>query len=87
MASFALKGVNYNGTGLLNASSITEFRGYSYLIGGDEGASTVANFMKHYNPILQGPSKGSHLAEICQGKWFAMMDLLVMSRYLHIDIP
>ncbi|KAI9263353.1 hypothetical protein BDA99DRAFT_438410 [Phascolomyces articulosus] len=69
MAGFALEGVNdgEGGTGILNVSSITEYRGQSWGIGGDEGAITLGNFVKHYNASSEGQSKGSHLATICHG--------------------
>ena len=69
MAGFALEGINDGdgGSGILNASSITEYRGQSWGIGGDEGAITLANMVNHYNKTLEGPSIGSHLATICHG--------------------
>ncbi|CDS07588.1 hypothetical protein LRAMOSA01537 [Lichtheimia ramosa] len=67
MAGFALMGIDEDGTGILNISAITEFRGHSWAIGGDNGAVTMANFVKRYSSSLQGPSVGSHLAEICNG--------------------
>jgi len=46
---------------------LTEYRGLSWSIGGNPGAVTLANFLKFYNPNLQGASQGSHLVEICYG--------------------
>jgi len=46
---------------------MNEYRGLSYSIGGDKNATTLANFLKTYNPLLQGPSHGSHLVELCYG--------------------
>ncbi|KAI7885707.1 hypothetical protein K492DRAFT_105044, partial [Lichtheimia hyalospora FSU 10163] len=66
MAGFGISGIDPDGTGILNISAVMESRGKSWAIGGDEGAFTVANFMQHYSPKLQGPSKGEHIAEICQ---------------------
>ena len=40
---------------LFNKHSL-EFRGVSWSIGGDEGATTLPNLIKHYNPNLQGYS-------------------------------
>ncbi|KAG2218696.1 hypothetical protein INT45_003963 [Circinella minor] len=67
MAGFALEGINTDtgGTGLLNLSSITEFRGKSWGIGGDEGAVTLANFVKHYNSSLEGSAVGKHFVFFC----------------------
>ncbi|KAI9252815.1 GDSL lipase/esterase [Phascolomyces articulosus] len=67
MAGFALEGINDGpgGTGILNLSAITEFRGKSWGIGGDDGAITLANFVKHYNSSLEGPAVGKHLVFLC----------------------
>lgn len=46
---------------------LNEYRGLSWSIGGDNNATTLANFLQTYNPNLQGPSLGSHLVEICYG--------------------
>jgi phospholipase B1 len=43
---------------------INEFRGKSYITGGDEEMITVANFIKYYNPNLFGASYGSHLVQL-----------------------
>ena len=37
-------------------SMTAEYRGVSWSIGGDEGATTLPNLIKHYNPNLQGYS-------------------------------
>ncbi|KAG0743573.1 hypothetical protein G6F62_004488 [Rhizopus arrhizus] len=69
MAGFGMMGVNNGegGTGILNFSSVLEFRGSSYGIGGDTDAVTLANFAKHYNPKVYGASTLSHLASLCYG--------------------
>ncbi|KAI9252093.1 hypothetical protein BY458DRAFT_589878 [Sporodiniella umbellata] len=69
MAGFGMMGINNGkgGTGIFNFSAIMEFRGNSYAIGGDDGAVTIANFVKHYSPKLIGPSTSSHLTSICYG--------------------
>lgn len=67
MAGFGMMGVDYEGTGLLNLSTLLEYRGNSYGIGGDTGAITLANFIKRYNPQVQGASVLSHLASFCNG--------------------
>lgn len=66
MAGFGISGIDPDGTGILNISAVMESRGKSWAIGGDDGAFTVANFMQHYSPNIQGSSKGEHIAEICQ---------------------
>ena len=70
MAGFALEGVNdgEGGSGILNVSSITEYRGQSWGIGGDDNAITLGNFVGHYNSSVEGRAQGSHLATICHGK-------------------
>lgn len=66
MAGFAMEGMDPDGTGLLNISSVNEFRGQSYGAGGDPGAVTLPNFVNHYNSSLKGASVGEHLVEFCQ---------------------
>ena len=75
MAGFALEGINdgNGGTGLLNISAITEFRGHSWGIGGDDGAYTLANFMGHYNASLEGPAVGKHLITLCPGTLYYLL--------------
>ncbi|CAE6356179.1 unnamed protein product [Rhizoctonia solani] len=48
--------------------NFVEFRGLSYAGGGDAGAITVPNLLKHYNKTLVGGSKGVNLGiELCFG--------------------
>ncbi|KAI8969081.1 hypothetical protein BDF20DRAFT_827354 [Mycotypha africana] len=49
--------------GLLD--SYNEYRGLSYSIGGDEKAYTVPNYIKHFQPRLNGYSTGKHIGEYC----------------------
>ncbi|EJD43613.1 hypothetical protein AURDEDRAFT_114662 [Auricularia subglabra TFB-10046 SS5] len=44
-----------------------EWRGVSYASGGDEGALTIANLIKYYNPGVRGASVGHHPVELCFG--------------------
>ncbi|KAI9494814.1 hypothetical protein BDB00DRAFT_741753, partial [Zychaea mexicana] len=69
MAGYGLEGINdgRGGSGLLNLSAITEYRGKSWAIGGDDGQVTVANLVKHYNSSLEGPAVGKHLLSLCPG--------------------
>lgn len=53
--------------GFLNINALTEYRGSSYLMGTDKDAITVANFIKHYNPNLHGPSVGNHVMSYVRG--------------------
>jgi len=46
---------------------VNEFRGASYSIGGDANATTMPNFIRAFNPDLQGYSLGEHVAEVCYG--------------------
>lgn len=45
-------------------SGILENRGLSWAIGGDNGATTLPNFLRVYNPTLSGASVQSHLPEM-----------------------
>ncbi|KAI9477877.1 MAG: hypothetical protein EXX96DRAFT_229104 [Benjaminiella poitrasii] len=65
MAGFAMMGVDYEGSGALNLSLVSEYRGNSYAIGGDSGAVTLANFIKKYNPDVKGASVLSHVVSFC----------------------
>ncbi|KAG8815929.1 hypothetical protein FRC18_001248, partial [Serendipita sp. 400] len=38
--------------------SLSEWRGQSYAAGMDDGAITIPNFIKHYNPSATGGSRG-----------------------------
>ncbi|KAI8875869.1 hypothetical protein K501DRAFT_299157 [Backusella circina FSU 941] len=67
MAGFAMMGVDYNITGVLNTSTATEFRGNSYAVGADSGAVTLPNFVKKFNPLIRGGSVLSHEASLCYG--------------------
>ncbi|CAO0790873.1 unnamed protein product [Mucor circinelloides] len=66
MAGFAIMGVDDRVFGARDISLVTEYRGDSYAIGGDPNAITIANFMKRFNPNLQGASVFSHLASVCK---------------------
>ncbi|KAJ3311958.1 hypothetical protein HDU76_002997 [Blyttiomyces sp. JEL0837] len=46
-------------SGYLPFASTTEYRGLVYDIGGDSGAVSIANFLKTYNPNLQGQAVGT----------------------------
>ncbi|KAI8984114.1 hypothetical protein BDF20DRAFT_816011 [Mycotypha africana] len=65
MAGFAMMGIDYEGSGVVNFSLVSEYRGNSYGIGGDSGAITLANFMKKYQPKVKGASVLSHLVSYC----------------------
>lgn len=60
-------GVDYQGTGIINFSAVSEYRGNSYAMGIDTGAVTLPNFVKKYNSKVQGGSVLSHLASFCNG--------------------
>ena len=64
-----MMGVDYDtgGSGILNLSAVSEYRGNSWAIGGDASAVTLANFVKQYNPNVQGASILSHLVSFCSG--------------------
>lgn len=65
MAGFAMNGIDYENSGILNLSLISEYRGDSYAVGGDKGAITFPNFIKRYNPGLHGASTHSHIISFC----------------------
>jgi phospholipase B1 len=71
MAGFAMMGVTKKeetpGVIEFDFDFVREFRGNSYGIGGDTGAVTLANFIKHYNSNVSGPSTSSHLVSLCYG--------------------
>lgn len=68
-AGFGIMGVNTSLPPLLAMlDSYKEYRGLSYSIGGDEGALTIPNYIKHYQPNVTGYSIGQHLGEYCNGK-------------------
>lgn len=56
------------GYAIVNLETVKEYRGLNFFIGGDEGAPTVPNYIKHYQPNLTGYSLGSHLPKMCDGK-------------------
>lgn len=60
MAGFGMKNVPEGPLGLKDANALTEFRGLNYIMGADAEAVSIANFMKHYNPYLLGPSTKTH---------------------------
>ncbi|KAI9280017.1 hypothetical protein BY458DRAFT_430914 [Sporodiniella umbellata] len=69
IAGFGILGVNHGpgGSGVANVSFLSESRGQSFAIGGDPGAVTVANFIKHFNPRLKGSSVFVHPVTRCMG--------------------
>ncbi|CAB5343799.1 unnamed protein product [Rhizophagus irregularis] len=64
-AGFGAKGHHANIP--IDIHNLHENRGVSFSIGGDPGAVTIANFIKHYSPELIGSSTGDHLVELCYG--------------------
>lgn len=62
-----MMGVDYEGSGVVNLSLVSEYRGNSYAIGGDTDAVTLANFVKKYNPAVKGASLLRHLVSYCSG--------------------
>jgi hypothetical protein len=67
MAGFAMNGIDYEGSGHLNLSMISEYCGNSYAMGGDTGAITLADFVKKYNPGVKSASIVSHIVSYCSG--------------------
>ncbi|KAI9360207.1 hypothetical protein BD770DRAFT_385077 [Pilaira anomala] len=65
-AGFGIKGVNTSlPLEIATLAAYKEFRGLSYSIGGDKNAFTIPNYIKHFQPEINGYSTGSHLPELC----------------------
>lgn len=62
---------------IASIASLTEYRGLSYGIGGDDNAFTVPNYIKHYQPNLTGYSTGKHLVEYCNGKIYTTIVIFI----------
>ena len=60
MAAFGAINVAPGYIALLGPDTKTEYRGLSFVMGGDSETVSVANYIKRYNPLLYGPSKGNH---------------------------
>ncbi|EIE79175.1 hypothetical protein RO3G_03880 [Rhizopus delemar RA 99-880] len=69
MAGFVMMGIPEGKelTSILKLDFIREYRGNSYIMGGDTDALTLANFIKYYNPNVYGSSTSSHLLSLCHG--------------------
>ncbi|KAI8852901.1 hypothetical protein BC829DRAFT_384057 [Chytridium lagenaria] len=65
-AAFGAKGLTRPGE-IVEKQNTDENRGLSFLMGGDAGYSTVANYVRYFNPYAYGASFGDHLAEFCYG--------------------
>ncbi|KAI8065684.1 hypothetical protein BC940DRAFT_303329 [Gongronella butleri] len=68
-----------SGVGAINIvkpyASLTDFkqhRGLSWLSGGDEDATSIANYIKHYSPDLYGSSKGVRDLPMCPETFFCL---------------
>ncbi|KAI7871370.1 uncharacterized protein EV154DRAFT_431606 [Mucor mucedo] len=65
-AGFGILSIDKSDPSLVNMLDVfKEYRGLSYSIGGEEGAFTIPNYVKHYQPNVTGYSVGVHLAESC----------------------
>lgn len=53
-----------------------EYRGVSFAIGGDDGAGTLPNYFKRYQPRLYGYSRGQHEMRNCNCKLCSYFRLL-----------
>ncbi|KAI8971232.1 hypothetical protein BDB01DRAFT_811815 [Pilobolus umbonatus] len=67
MSGFGMMGINHAGSGVYNLSFISDYRGESYLMGGNPMAVSVANFMQHFNPNIHGASLDQHITSLCSG--------------------
>jgi phospholipase B1 len=53
--------------------SLTEYRGLSYSSGGDLGAFTIPNYIRHYQKDVTGYSVGNHTIEYCRGMYISFV--------------
>lgn len=49
--------------------ALTEYRGESYAIGGNQGATTIAKFVQRYSPTVKGASIGQRIGSTCGSKY------------------
>ncbi|CAO3625954.1 unnamed protein product [Cunninghamella blakesleeana] len=54
----------------LTKDSFIEYRGLSWLSGGDNEATSIANYIKYYSSDLFGSSKGEKRLELCKDTFF-----------------
>ncbi|KAL0084486.1 hypothetical protein J3Q64DRAFT_1641161 [Phycomyces blakesleeanus] len=67
MAGFGAKGVQ---TRFLSPKTLSEDRGISFAMGGDDGAITIPNLIHYYSHELYGSSVGSQFITVCFGPTF-----------------
>lgn len=65
MAGLSIRDVNMSLPAEINTFNLKEYRGLSYTMGGDEGAPTLPNYVKYFQPNLTGYSTGVHPPEYC----------------------
>ncbi|KAJ3309208.1 hypothetical protein HDV04_006315 [Boothiomyces sp. JEL0838] len=65
-AGFGAKGLA-NPKQPIDIQNLDEDRGVSWSMGGDDGAITIANFVKQYSPNVVGASVGKHIVNLCYG--------------------
>lgn len=65
MADFSMNGIDYEVSRILNLSMISEYRGNSYVVGGDTSADTFPNFVKNYNTGVKWCFCLSHIVSFC----------------------
>lgn len=64
MAGFGAKDIDIS----KHLNGQIEYRGVSFAIGGDDGAATLSNYIKYYQPELKGSSRGQHEMRNCDCK-------------------
>lgn len=69
-----LAGYGANLWNFLDMKMSCEYRGLSFIMGGDPNAYSIANFIRHYKPELVGYSKGNQLIDYCPGGRFCPPD-------------
>lgn len=58
--------------------ALTEYRGESYAIGGNQGATTIAKFVQRYSPTVKGASIGQRIGSTCGSEYFHIQTCVMM---------
>ncbi|CAO3619850.1 unnamed protein product [Mucor hiemalis] len=81
MAGFSIRDSNISLPVAITSKNMKEYRGLAYTVGGGKGASTLPNYIKHYQSNLTGYSTGEHPPEYCflddcNAKYIPELDML-----------
>ncbi|KAI8098417.1 uncharacterized protein B0P05DRAFT_460347 [Gilbertella persicaria] len=86
MAGYGMENIPKTPLGFMNKNILTEFRGQNYMMGADEGAVSIANFIKHYSPFLVGPSSQSHPLGYVRGSFPLHYNYQQEWKIIHVHI-